>query len=148
MNKAYVNQKTGCQGGLTTALLLSNVTLTKRLLKEGNCTEDFICMVGIICLGISIFMQMIGGVLLIIVARREQRTGQLKKEVEYAQTNPSKKDEEAQTNPSQSEKNQADVKVKNKLNEIRRTEHLNTTVLVITFIVTVMNIFINGLEFD
>ena len=145
MDTTYVNQKTGCQGSLTMGLIVSNVALIRLLLKKGTCSDDGSCIGGVICLCLSIFLLFVGGILLIIVARREKKTVKLKNEVKNALNNSSPSEDNVPTTTQQTNVNEKRTKKERK---IRKTEHLNTAVLVITFTVTVVNICILALEFD
>ena len=142
---AYVNQKTGCQGVLTMSLIVSNIALMKYLLKDGTCSGDGSCIGGVICLCLSISLQFIGGILLIIVARREQETVKLKYEVKNALNNSSPIEDNVPTTTQQSNEKENTMKKESK---IRKTEQLNTAVLVITFTVFVVNTCILALEFN
>ena len=145
MDTTYVNQKTGCQGSLTMGLIVSNVALIRLLLKKGTCSDDSSCIGGVICLCLSIFLLFVGGILLIIVARREKKTVKLKNEVKNALNNSSPRENNVPTTTQQTNVKENTMEKKRK---IRKTEHLNTAVLVITFTVTVVNICILALEFD
>ena len=145
MDTTYANQKTACQGGLTMGLIVSNIAFIKLLLKKGTCLDDGSCIGGVICLFVSIFLQFVGGILLIIVARREQETVKLKNEAKNALINSSPSEDNVPTTTQQTNVNEKRTKKERK---IRRTEHLNTAVIVITFTVTVVNICILALEFD
>jgi hypothetical protein len=113
--------------------------------EKETCLDDGSCIGGAICLCLSIFLQFVGGILLIIVARREKKTVKLKNEVKNALNNSSPRENNVPTTTQQTNVNEKRTKKERK---IRKTEHLNTAVLVITFTVTVVNICILALEFD
>ena len=143
MDITYVNQKTGCQVGLI--LILANVALMKLLLKGGTCSHDGCCIGGVVCLWMSLLLQVAGEILLIIIASRKQGIAKHKYEVENALKNSSPSEDNVPTTTQQTNENENTMKKERK---IRRTERLNTAVLAITFTVFVVNICILALEFD
>lgn len=123
---AYGHQKTGSQGSLTTALLLTNTTVMITLFKKHGCLNDATCISGLFLACLSIVLQISIGILLITLARNEH--------IHHA-----KKDRT----------NREDNKLlrKNDDNEQRKknAKRVNTIILVLSFLVVVSNIALNGI---
>lgn len=158
MNNSYVNQKAKAQGSLTTALLLSNVSLVKTLLQKKECKLQTVCIAGVLLICLSIMLQIVVGVMLVILSRREQYMVKRMKEED--------REKEAYIFKHIKEETMADasyqigpdddktsfgidpVKKEERKRKKRLMYRLNTCVLVLTFLVAIINIIINGLNFN
>ncbi|VDI67874.1 Hypothetical predicted protein [Mytilus galloprovincialis] len=131
MKNSYVHQKTGSQGSLTTALLVSNVSLMKNLLQTGKCGDSDKCIAGVTLLCVSILLQVAAGIMLVILAPREQKSSNLKKKDRQSSA--------LETEEIIQEK--ANIRKSRKI----LNDRINTTVLILTFLIAVINIVINGI---
>ena len=146
----YNTRKTIVKGMLDIALLLSNASQLKSLLKE-NCFDSVKCTVGVIFLCISIILQVVVGIMLIILGRREQLSMKRAKLVEkkpeeenLKQTDETNDDEDKKKkvpNGSLSLAEEADW-----LKKDQSTMKLNTIILIVVFIIVVMNVLIDGMD--
>jgi hypothetical protein len=146
----YNMRKTIAKGMLDIALLLSNTSRMKSLLKE-NCLDSVKCTIGVISLCISIILQVAVGIMLIILGRREQLSVKRAKLVEKKpeeenlqntdETNDDEDKKKKVPNRSLSLAEEADC-----LQKDQSTMKLNTIILIVVFIIVVMNVLIDGMD--
>ena len=146
----YNMRKTIAKGMLDIALLLSNASRMKSLLKE-NCLDSVKCTIGVISLCISIILQVAVGIMLIILGRREQLSVKRAKLVEKKpeeenlqktdETNDDEDKKKKVPNGSLSLAEEADC-----LKKDQSTMKLNTIILIVVFIIVVMNVLIDGMD--
>lgn len=158
MNNAYVNQKAGAQGSLTTALLLSNVSLVKTLLQKKECSHDTVCIAGVVLICLSILIQIVVGAMLVILARREKYISKQEEEEEREKDAYISEKIEEETMVDVSYQNGPDgdktsfgidsIKKEERKKKKRTMYKMNTGVLVLTFLVAIINIIINGMNFE
>jgi Ca2+/H+ antiporter len=146
----YNMRKTIAKGMLDIALLLSNASRMKSLLKR-NCLDSVKCTIGVISLCISIILQVAVGIMLIILGRREQLSinnaklvEKNSKEENLQKTDETNDDEDKKKkvpNESMSLAEEADC-----LKKDQSTMNLNTIILIVVFIIVVMNVLIDGMD--
>lgn len=129
--------KTGSQVSLTTALLWSNVTLMNTLLMQKECWARIPCLMGYVLVSTSIVLQITTGILLIIQHNWERANAKEKNDIEMKR----KKDVDDCGCNNDITKRENTLK-KREL----KTENLNMTIVIFSFLVAVINIFINGIE--
>ena len=136
------------KGMLDVALLLSNASRLKHLLRS-SCFDDAKCIAGVVVLCISIVLQCVVGVMLIILARFEQRSVDWERKKMDAESN---SDGNAmhllETKADQQKpKSLMTLGVENALLQKNKpTLRLNTAVLLLVFIIVVFNVLMDGLD--
>lgn len=144
----YSTRKTMAKGMLDVALLLSNASRLKHLLRS-SCFDDAKCISGMVFLCISIVLQCVVGVMLIILARFEQRSvdGERKKmdaeSTGDGKASPLLKAKAGQQKPKSSMTLGMEDAL---LQKNKPTLRLNTAVLLVVFIIVVLNVLMDGLD--
>ncbi|CAC5378922.1 unnamed protein product [Mytilus coruscus] len=154
----YTTRKSIAKGMLDMALLLSNVSKMKKMLSL-DCIDSVKCVTGVVFLSISVCLQVAVGVMLIVLAIREQYA--VKEQERKLRENSKKllrsgsKSEPSEPNSSDSNSHRDHPKMKRQLslaaesttlsNE-KLTMRLNTAVLILVFIIVVLNVIIDGMD--
>ncbi|VDI14336.1 Hypothetical predicted protein [Mytilus galloprovincialis] len=156
----YTARKSLAQGMLDMALLLSNVSKMKNLITP-ECADSAKCVAGMVFLSLSVILQVAVGVMLIILAIREQYAA---KEQERKRREKSIRDkllesgeliEPSEPNSCDNNNHRDRPKMKRQLSiaaesitlsKEKKTMRLNTAVLILVFIIVVINVIIDGMD--
>ena len=135
------------KGMLDVALLLSNASRLKHLLRS-SCFDDTKCIAGVVTLCISIVLQCVVGVMLIILAKFEQRSVDWERKNMDAESNGDVHLLETKAG-QQKPKSPMTLGMENALlQKNKSTLRLNTAVLLLVFIIVVFNVLMDGLDLN
>lgn len=157
MTIEYSTKKTMVNGMLDVALMLSNASRLKTMLRQ-DCLNSIQCIVGVTFLIFSILLQIAIGIVLLILARREQRCRKRKRDCVESEADD--KHEADCDDENQGELMEQDIEKKKKplkrqltikeetdiMRKDKTTTKLNTAVLIAVFVVVVLNILMDGLD--